>query len=377
MGLFNFNLYRVGEPLAMCKTLSNYEESFPHTEWTVNLLGDPAMPLWTDIPTELVVTHIDEMEAVATEFTVHVEDAYGTPVESALVCLWNDWNVYERVLTDNNGDVVLTVYPTVSNPVLVTVTGQNLLPYPGEVQVIGNVPPQCIAPIDTSFLLCGPEEIFVPVGCFDPDGNFESGPHLIDGPGQIVDDIWSCFVAEDDSIEVTIRCIDSMSYYLDTTFLVVVNINEAPTLTVPGDTSVVHYWRPSEIVRPIAVVDENFGGCLVVDGPGCIDGDFWRCVPDCDYDCDVVIRASDTCGEYDEKSFHLDYTLYLCGDIDDDDAVNILDILRLIDFLYNQGPPPEPYYIANADGIDPVNILDIAYLINYLYNDGPEPVCME
>ena len=67
--------------------------------------------------------------------------------------------------------------------------------------------------------------------------------------------------------------------------------------------------------------------------------------------------------------------VYICGDANDDDAVNILDITHLINYLYKGGPPPVPPEAADINSDSAVNILDITYLINYLYEGGPEPNC--
>ena len=61
------------------------------------------------------------------------------------------------------------------------------------------------------------------------------------------------------------------------------------------------------------------------------------------------------------------------GDANLDEAINILDITLLIDWLYQGGWwPPDPICgDVNSDGT--INILDITFLINYLYQDGPPP----
>ncbi len=66
---------------------------------------------------------------------------------------------------------------------------------------------------------------------------------------------------------------------------------------------------------------------------------------------------------------------YICGDVDNNEAVNLLDITFLISFLYKEGPDPESMWAADADGNGTVNILDITYLISFLYKYGPGPVC--
>ncbi len=73
---------------------------------------------------------------------------------------------------------------------------------------------------------------------------------------------------------------------------------------------------------------------------------------------------------------------YFVIDVDDgipadancDCQYNILDITRMIGFLYQGGAPLECDLgcDANADSI--CNLLDITYLINYLYNAGPAPI---
>jgi hypothetical protein len=69
--------------------------------------------------------------------------------------------------------------------------------------------------------------------------------------------------------------------------------------------------------------------------------------------------------------------IYICGDADGNGVVNILDITRLINYLYKDGEPPDPPEAGDANGNGIVNILDITHLINFLYKDGPPPLCPE
>jgi hypothetical protein len=66
---------------------------------------------------------------------------------------------------------------------------------------------------------------------------------------------------------------------------------------------------------------------------------------------------------------------YVCGDANSDEAVNILDISYLIEYLYMDGPAPDPINAADVNSDGTINILDITYLIAYLYMEGPEPNC--
>ncbi|MEW5924218.1 MAG: dockerin type I domain-containing protein [Candidatus Zixiibacteriota bacterium] len=66
---------------------------------------------------------------------------------------------------------------------------------------------------------------------------------------------------------------------------------------------------------------------------------------------------------------------YECGDLNNDDSINILDVTFLINYLYRGGPAPAYPNLADIDGSGLINILDVTALIRFLYKSGPEPVC--
>ncbi len=68
-------------------------------------------------------------------------------------------------------------------------------------------------------------------------------------------------------------------------------------------------------------------------------------------------------------------SVFVCGDVDDNGAVNILDITGLISFLYKGGAAPQWPEQANVNNDASINILDITYLIGFLYKGGADPVC--
>ncbi len=66
----------------------------------------------------------------------------------------------------------------------------------------------------------------------------------------------------------------------------------------------------------------------------------------------------------------------LCGDLDGQPGINILDVVYLINYKYKFGPQPvcEPVNsCADANSDRAINILDVVFLINFKYKDGPEP----
>ena len=63
------------------------------------------------------------------------------------------------------------------------------------------------------------------------------------------------------------------------------------------------------------------------------------------------------------------------GDCNGDTVINIADVVQLINYLFIDGPAPDPLEVGdvNCDGV--VNIADVIYLINYLFINGPPPNC--
>ncbi len=65
----------------------------------------------------------------------------------------------------------------------------------------------------------------------------------------------------------------------------------------------------------------------------------------------------------------------ICGDVNSDNTVNILDIVELVNYKFKSGAAPNPLQIADVNHDTVVNILDIVYLINYKFKGGPVPQC--
>lgn len=86
--------------------------------------------------------------------------------------------------------------------------------------------------------------------------------------------------------------------------------------------------------------------------------------------------AEDVCGSSDEQQLTLYIgPAYICGDANDDEAVNIIDVTFMIAYLYQGGPAPVPPERADVNSDGSINIVDISATINYLYNGGPDLVC--
>jgi subtilisin family serine protease len=62
---------------------------------------------------------------------------------------------------------------------------------------------------------------------------------------------------------------------------------------------------------------------------------------------------------------------YVYGDADGNRVVNAADLVYLLNYLFLDGPPPDPLSAGDPNGDCVINVADIIYLSNYLYCGGP------
>lgn len=88
-----------------------------------------------------------------------------------------------------------------------------------------------------------------------------------------------------------------------------------------------------------------------------------------------AIRAADEADNLSHIS-NIAYTPKLsCADVNGDESINILDIVYLLDCVYDDEAPPPVDNSGDLDNSGYVNVIDIIYLINYRFKYGPPPVC--
>ena len=100
----------------------------------LHLLGDPEVPVWTEDPESLAVTHDDVLTVgEPTTFLVEVYSG-GNPMDGATVCLWKDGDIYE-VENTVAGVATFEITPATTGTMYVTATEHNYLPYEGQAVV--------------------------------------------------------------------------------------------------------------------------------------------------------------------------------------------------------------------------------------------------
>ncbi len=142
--LFQEEIYNIGSTLSMTKSVyvpySRNENVFRWCEYQTNLLGDPEMPVWTDIPQNLVVDSPDSITVGDCDIQILVSDGQ-FPLQNALVCMMQNDGIYEVGYTDLQGEANFSVSLNTSiDNVLITVTSQNFLPYQDTINVITDQP---------------------------------------------------------------------------------------------------------------------------------------------------------------------------------------------------------------------------------------------
>ncbi|MGB2805138.1 MAG: C25 family cysteine peptidase [Candidatus Zixiibacteriota bacterium] len=140
--LFARDIYRIGATVADMKSFyapfSRQENVYRWCQYQVVLLGDPEMPIWTDTPQTLLVHHPDTIVSGSNQFPVTVYSGSGEmePVEGALVCLMKGDEVYQRGLTDQQGQILLDIEPSSAGDLYATVTAHNFLYHTGAATVL-------------------------------------------------------------------------------------------------------------------------------------------------------------------------------------------------------------------------------------------------
>jgi len=85
------------------------------------------------------------------------------------------------------------------------------------------------------------------------------------------------------------------------------------------------------------------------------------------------VTCVDTNGEFHMKYIRV-LSSMICGDLNEDQAINIADLTYLVAYLFGGGPSPQPTdCVADVNCDYSVNIADLTYIVAYLFGGGPAP----
>jgi hypothetical protein len=142
--LYSDGVTDMGRTLAETKAYyapsANTDNAHRWTQMSYILMGDPEARIWTDGPDPLIVDYPSTVVIGDTLVTVDVQED-GSPVDSAMVCLSKDDEVYARAFTNSSGIAQLSFAADTPGSLHVTVTALNALTHIGAIQVSGSALP--------------------------------------------------------------------------------------------------------------------------------------------------------------------------------------------------------------------------------------------
>ncbi len=134
MGVQHVGLASAAAKTWLIATFGSSNDGAVHHMRTINLLGDPALSIWTEVPATFTVTHPNTIPVGTRSVSVQVMDSVNqTPVNDAVVVLWKgdfeNPDVYTRSLTDDSGRVTVPVSVDSIGTMRLAVTKHNHKPY--------------------------------------------------------------------------------------------------------------------------------------------------------------------------------------------------------------------------------------------------------
>jgi len=155
-----------------------------------------------------------------------------------------------------------------------------------------NEPPVCNVPNDTTFLICEPTQICLPVSASDPDNNLWTCTES--GPGTLSNGNWCYTASAETSFYSYINCIDSCGASCFDSFKVTIELDDPPSCDHQADTSL-FLCEPTTIC--VAVPAVNADSCQLLTSQGTLSNGQWCYNATVDEIFDVIIRCFNECGE--------------------------------------------------------------------------------
>jgi hypothetical protein len=129
--LINRDSWLIGSAVCRSKDVyANLPQSQEVWRWCcydVNLLGDPGMPIWSDVPALMAAADPDSIPTGMQAVRVTVTSS-GNPVPNASVGFYKSGEVCTRGITNSSGIADVLVNPTTVGKIYITVSAQDKLP---------------------------------------------------------------------------------------------------------------------------------------------------------------------------------------------------------------------------------------------------------
>jgi hypothetical protein len=142
--IYEDSLTAIGEAHARSKIpfigYSTYDGVNRWTQFTLLMLGDPELHVYTNTPRTLAVSHLGTMSASDTTFLVHVQIG-ATPLYGARVTAYKAGMDYRVGTTDGAGNITLAFRPDSVGSFKVTVVAFDCIPYQASVTLTAATPP--------------------------------------------------------------------------------------------------------------------------------------------------------------------------------------------------------------------------------------------
>ncbi|MBS3767404.1 MAG: T9SS type A sorting domain-containing protein [Candidatus Cloacimonetes bacterium] len=101
-----------------------------------NLMGDPGLEIWTNVPKDLVVNHESQVAQGSNYFAVEVENDYGNPIQNATVCILKGDDLFEVGYTDTDGEIQIPISDVSNGQVKITASKHNYKPYQNTFSIV-------------------------------------------------------------------------------------------------------------------------------------------------------------------------------------------------------------------------------------------------
>ncbi len=106
-----------------------------------NLLGDPEIPIWTDMPQDFIVNFTGKIYAGKRNLTIIARNSTGQAVNNAIVALQKGSEIYEYKKTNSDGKAEFSINPLTEGELNITVTKHNFIPFEGNATILSDTEP--------------------------------------------------------------------------------------------------------------------------------------------------------------------------------------------------------------------------------------------